>query len=107
MARRFYLSPMQCRWQLDGNAGKIDLSCMPLSRFCDGWDDFSEHAKAAADLVSGGLACNLPEERCQRGESATTARFGELYDGMDMDAQTTSCYGAAWPGSFARSGRGG
>src|SRR3989339_482981 len=107
MARRFRLPPMRRHRKLGGNEGTIDLSSVPLSRFRDGRDYFSGHPEAVADVVPGGLACYQPEERCQRGEPAASARPGELCDGMDMAAQTPSSYGAAWPGSSAWSGRGG
>src|SRR5665647_423082 len=93
MARRLFLPPMRRRWKLGGNEGTVDLSSMSLSRFCDGRDDFSGHAKAVADVVPGGLACYQPEKRCQRGKPAASARLGELYDGVDMAAQTASSHG--------------
>ena len=101
------MPPMRRRRKLGGNEGTVDLSSMSLSRFGHGRDDLSGHAKAVEDVVPGGLACYQPEEWCQRGEPAASARPGELYDGVDMAAQTPSSHGAARSGSFARSGRGG
>ena len=80
------MSPMWRERKLGGNERTIDLSSVPLSRFCDGRDYFSGHAKAVADVVPGGLACYQPKEWCQRGEPAASAWVGELYDGVDLAA---------------------
>ena len=88
------MSTMQRHGKLDGHEGKIDLSSLPLSRICDCRDHSSRHTKAVADVVSGSLACYQSEERSERRKSATGAWFGELYDGVDMAAQTSSSYGA-------------
>jgi hypothetical protein len=75
--------------------GAPDLSGVQASRVCDCWDYFSGYAKTVADVVPGSLACHQSEEGRERGESPASPWPGQLFDRMDVAAQTSSSYGSS------------
>ena len=64
-----------------------------LSKFYDGWNNFSSYTQAADDVVQDDVVGNLAEDRSQRSRDATSSRFGELRDRLDLAAQIAACHG--------------
>src|ERR1051326_479279 len=94
------------RW-LAGEPWSDRLYGLPSSSFGVGWNNFSGHTQAAANVVSGDLACDQPKKWRQRHQRAGAIGAGKLSDGLDLVAQAASSHGAARPRSIARARRGG
>ncbi len=76
---RGYLHCRQCSSDISITAGTV----------------FERTPQALADLVSGDMARDEPEARCQRTRSSTCTRSGQLPNGLDLVAQVETRHGQA------------
>src|SRR3954468_11666994 len=72
-------------------AQRASISCLNRRH------DFPRHAQAIDDVVPSDLVGHGAEERRQCAGAATSSRFGQLRDRLDMVAQIATSHGPAQP----------
>ena len=87
--------------------GSLAVPEMPQQNVSYRRDGFRKHPQTIGTVVSGHVVGDEPEERCQRARAAESLGTGQLRDGVDLVAQTSSGDGSAWQGPIVRRDRSG
>ena len=95
MAGGLCLSSMRGE-QIAGNQARfVAVLGLPKGGFGHGGNRVPGQQAAVDALVSRYVANHEPEKRGKRHRPATSPRAGKLQNGLDCDAQTKACNGAA------------
>ncbi len=101
MARRLDLPAL---WQPGGQgdpAGPVAMPQLPVRGFGHGRHNLPRHALVPQDLVSRYVACNQPEDGCQRVGTAASLGCGQLQDRLGDAAQDEARHGPSGTGTPA------